>query len=42
MPHMNDFDFPEYKFALSFLHTIEDNFEKQNQHKLEELSIPRE
>ena len=42
MPHMNNLNFPEYMFALSFLDTIEDNFEKRKQHKMKELSIPGE
>ena len=42
MPHVNNFNFPEYMFALSFLHTIEDNFGKRKQHKMKELSVPRE
>ena len=42
MLHMNNLNFPEYTFAFSFLHTIKDNFGKQKQHKLEELSISNE
>ena len=42
MPHVNDFNFPEHLFALSFLQTIEDTFGKFRQHKLKELTIPRE
>ena len=34
MPHVKDLNFPEYMFALQFLHIIGDNFG--------ELSIPRE
>ena len=26
MSHMNNLNFPDYMFALSLLHTIEDNF----------------
>ena len=39
MPHENYSNFPEFMFALSFLHTIEDNFGKQKQHKMKELII---
>ena len=42
MPHLNNLNFPEYMFALSFLHTIEDSFGKRKQHKIKELSIRRE
>ena len=42
MPHMNNLNFPENMFALQFLHTIEDNFGKQKQHKMKKLSIPHE
>ena len=42
MPRVKNLNFPEYKFALWFLHTIGDNFGKQNQHRVKELSIPRE
>ena len=41
MPHVNNLKFPEYMFALFFLHTIKDNLGKQKQHKMKELSIPR-
>ena len=30
MSHMNYLNFPDYMFALSLLHTIEDNFGKRN------------
>ena len=40
MPHMNNLNFPEYMFALSFLHAKEDTFGKRKQHKMKELSIP--
>ena len=39
MPHVNDLNFSEYTFAFLFLHIIEDNFEKQKEHKMKELSI---
>ena len=39
MPHVNILNFPEYLFALSFLHTIKDPFGKQNQHKIKEMTI---
>ena len=42
MSHMNNLNFPDYMFALSLLHTIEDNFGKRKQHKMKELSIPHE
>ena len=42
MPQMNNFHFPEYAFAFSFLHTMEDNFVRQKQHKMKELSISNE
>ena len=34
MPHLNNLDFPEYMFALSFLHTVEDNLASENSIKL--------
>ena len=34
MSHVNNFNFLEYAFALSFLHAIEDNFGKRKQHKM--------
>ena len=42
MPHVNNLNFPEYVFALYFLHAIVDNFGKQKQHKMKEMSILRE
>ena len=42
MSHVNNNTFPENMFALSFLYTIEDTFGKRKQHKIKELSIPRE
>ena len=42
MPHVNNLNFPEYMFAPSFLHTLGDNFGKQKQHEMKDLSIPRE
>ena len=42
MPHANNLHFPEYMFVLLFLHTKEDKFGKQNQHKMKEMSIPSE
>ena len=42
MPHVNNHNFPEYMFAPQFLHTLGDNFGKQKQHEMKELSIPRE
>ena len=41
MPHVNNLNFPEYMFAPLFLPTIGDNFGKQKQHAMKELSIPR-
>ena len=32
MPHRNNINFPEYKFALLFLHTTENNSGKEKQH----------
>ena len=40
MPHVINLNFPEYMFALYFLHATGDNFGKQKQHKMKELSIP--
>ena len=43
MSYVNNLNFPENMFALSFLHTIRDNFGKQKHRKMKELSIiPRE
>ena len=42
MPHVKNLNFPEYMFALLFLHATGDNFGKQKQHKMKELSILRE
>ena len=44
MPHVNDFNFPEYMLKLwpFFLHTREDTFGKRKQHKRKEPSIPDE
>ena len=42
MPHVNNLNFPEYMFVPQFLHTLEDNFWKEKQHEMKELSIPRE
>ena len=42
MPYVNDLNLPEYTFAFKFLHNIEDNFGKQKQHKMKELSISNE
>ena len=42
MPHANNLNFPEYMFVPQFLHTLGDNFGKQKQHEMKELSIPRE
>ena len=42
MSIMNYLNFPDYMFALSLLHTIEDNFGKRKQHIMQKLSIPRE
>ena len=39
---MQNLNFPEYMFALLFLHATGDNFGKQKQHKMKDLSIPRE
>ena len=39
---MKNLNFPEYMLALYFLRATGDNFEKQKQHKMKELSIPRE
>ena len=32
MSHMNNLNFPDYMFALSFLRTTEDTFGKRKQH----------
>ena len=42
MPHVNNLNFSEYTFPFQFLHTIEDNFGKQKQHIMKELSISNE
>ena len=42
LPHMNNLNFPESMFALSFLHTIRDNFGKRKQYKMKELGKLRE
>ena len=42
MLHVKNLNFPEYTFALYFLQATRDNFRKQKQHKIKELSIPRE
>ena len=42
MPYVNNLNFPEYMFAPYLLPTIGDNFGKQKQHEMKELSIPRE
>ena len=42
MPHVKNLNFPEYMFALYFLHARGDNFGEQKQHKMKELSIPGE
>ena len=42
MSHMNNLNFPDYMFARSLLHTIENTVGKQKQYKMQELSIPRE
>ena len=34
MSYMNNLNFPDNMFALSHLHTIEDNFGKQKQHTM--------
>ena len=39
MPYVNNLNFPENVLVLSFLHTVQDNFGKQIQHKMEEPSI---
>ena len=39
MSHVNNLNFPEYMFALYFLHIIEYNFGKQKPHIMKELSI---
>ena len=39
MPHVNNLNFPEYMFAPL---PLGDNFGKQKQHEIKELSIPRE
>ena len=41
MPHVDNLNFPEYMFAPSFLQNLGDNFGKQKQHTMKELSIPR-
>ena len=42
MQHVNNLNFPEYKFDSWFLYTLGVNFEKKKQHGMKELSIPRE
>ena len=42
MLHVNNLNFPEYMFALSFLHAKKDKFGKRKQHKMKKLSIPHE
>ena len=42
MPHVNNLNFTEYIFDLSFLHAIHDNFGKRKQYQMKELSTPRE
>ena len=42
MPQVNNLNFPEYTFAFYFLHTKDDNFRTQKQHKMIELSISNE
>ena len=39
MPRVNYLNFPDYMFALLLLFTIRDNFGKQKQHKMKELSL---
>ena len=34
MPHVNNVNFPESKFALLFRYTTENKFGKQNQHSI--------
>ena len=36
MPHVNNLNFPEKMFALSFLHTIEDISENKNINEITE------
>ena len=36
MPHMNNVNFPESKFAIMFLHTTENNFVNQAKPALNE------
>ena len=40
MPHVNNLNFPDYMFVPYFLHYLGDNFGKQKQHEMIELSIP--
>ena len=42
MPNVNDVNFPENKFALMFLPTTENNFERQKQHERKKNSISNE
>ena len=42
MTHANNLHFPECMFAHLLLHTVEDNYGKQNQYEMKEMSIPRE
>ena len=42
MANVNNLNYPEYMFAPEFLHNLGDNFGKQKQHEMEELSIPHE
>ena len=39
---LKNLNFPDYMFSLWFLHATGDNIEKQKEHKMNELSIPRE
>ena len=42
MSHVNIFNIPKYTFAFKLLHTIEEHFGKQIQHKMKELSMSNE
>ena len=40
MPHVKNLNLPEYMFALKFLYFTGNNFGKQKQHKMKELTYP--
>ena len=42
MPHVNNVNFSESKFALLFQHTTENNFWRQKQHLMKEWTFHNE